>query len=198
MTQFHSLSAAAHRARTPRTVARATEHFLEGPHPWGSVDVSPTGRTTWNRTRLTVFPPGTNRGERRALQFYRTWPVAGAVIGLLTFLALDSWPPMAATAMVLGVYVAGFVVALRLTTTLRPGLRRLTVMSIPVGGRFETVGDVEYFDHATDRLRTLDTLRERGLLSPLEYEAGWAEIYDAIPEQTLYRRTLRSRTNPAG
>ena len=181
ITQYHSLAAAIH---TPVAAAcgRTAQRLLEGAHPWGSIDVTPTGRTTWTRTRLTVYPPGTNHAERRALQFYRNWPVVGALIALFVMLSLNPWTPLAATGVALLVYVAGFAGALWMTRNLRPRLRRLIVVTVPVGGATETLGDIDSFNNATDQLRTLDRLSRLRLLTPAEYEAGWATIYNSLPD----------------
>ncbi|CAN5249558.1 hypothetical protein BH09ACT6_BH09ACT6_26950 [soil metagenome] len=160
---------------------RLVEQLCEGPHRWGRVDVTPTARTTWNRTRLTVYPPGTNAAERRALQFHRSWPTGGAVVALLLILALSRWTPLAATAVAASVYAAGIGAGAVATRRLRPQVRRLTIVTVPLGGRVESLGDTRFFAWATDRLRVLDSLHSQGLLTTPEYEAGWAEIYTALP-----------------
>jgi len=44
----------------------------------------------------------------------------------------------------------------------------------------------------TDRLRALDHLASRGRITPTEYEAGWALIYNALPDPDS--KGLASRT----
>ncbi|RFA08578.1 hypothetical protein B7R54_04560 [Subtercola boreus] len=181
MTLYHSLTAA-HRTQAMAAFAsRTTEHLLEGDHRWGSIEVSPAGRTSWNRTRLTVYPPGTNHAERRALHFYRTWPVVGAVVALFTILALSAWPPLAATAAAVAVYALGLLAGFRMTRHLRPRLRRLSVVLVATGGGTETLGDIDFYNTATDEFRALDRLHDAGLVSAAEYELAWAKIYNALP-----------------
>ncbi|QWT24452.1 hypothetical protein KPL76_03365 [Subtercola sp. PAMC28395] len=170
-----------HAADLGNLVGRGLVAVCEGPNRWGRVDVTPTGRTTWNRTRLTVYPPGTNAAERRALQLHRNWPVAGAVVALFVMLALSSWPPLAAAAVAVSVYGAGLMTAQALTRRIRPQVRRLVVVTVPIGGRIESLGDIGSFTAAIDRLHALDELRRRGAITPAEHEAGWAEIYSALP-----------------
>jgi hypothetical protein len=147
------------------------------------IDVTPTGRTVWSRTRLTVYPPGTNTAERRALRFYRSWPVGGAALAIFLFFGLSALPVIIVTILALLVYVVGFWAAHLATRTLRPKLKCLTVLTISTGANVETLGDVAFFEAATDRLRALDELDDQGLISAAEYEIHWSEIYDALPER---------------
>ncbi|WP_116282112.1 DUF6611 family protein [Subtercola boreus] len=193
MTQYHSLFAAHHHPATA-FASRTAEHLLEGPHRWGSIDVSPAGRTSWNRTRLTVYPPGTTHAERRALHFSRTWPVVGAVVALFTLLALSAYTAApAATAAAVAVYALGLLAGLRMTRTLRPRLKCLTVVTIPLGGGMETIGDVDFYQAATDRLRALDDRNDRGLVTPAEYEFCCTQIYNAMPEQAAARARAQAQ-----
>ncbi|UFS59120.1 DUF6611 family protein [Subtercola endophyticus] len=164
-----------------RLLARAARRISEGPHLWGAIDVTPTGRTSYCRTRLTVYPPGTNAAERRALRFYRNWPVAGAVLALFLFLALAEMPALVVTSIAISVYAAGIWAGHAATRSLRPHVRRLTVLTAATGQHFETLGDIAFFQAATDQLRAMDKLNDHGLLSAAEYESYWAEIYDALP-----------------
>ena len=47
---------------------------LEGRYRWGDFRVGTPGRTGWVTYRLSVYPPGTNASERRALQFWYSRP----------------------------------------------------------------------------------------------------------------------------
>jgi hypothetical protein len=165
-----------------RALYRAARRLSEGPHPWGVIDVTPTGRTVWSRTRLTVYPPGTNSTERRALRFYRVWPVAGAALAILLFFTLSALPVVVVTLLALALYIAGIWAAYAATRDLRPRLRYITVLTIQTGLTIETVGDIASFDDTTDRLRALDALHDQGLIGAAEYEMHWSEIYDALPE----------------
>ncbi|WP_411699485.1 DUF6611 family protein [Conyzicola sp.] len=181
MTLFHSLTASHHAHAATRAVAHAAEHVLEGSHHWGRIEARATGRTTANRTRLTVYPPDTTPAERRALQFYRTWPIAGAVLGLMLLVALGGLPLAVVAPSLVSVYAGGTVAAFVSTTRIRSASRHVDIVSVPIGGSFETVGDIGFFNTATDRLRAMDTLNDRGLLTRAEYDALWAGVYEDCP-----------------
>lgn len=165
-----------------RHLGRAVRHLAEGPHLWGSVDVTPAQRTTVIRTRLTVFRPGTNSAERRALHFFHYWPIMGAVVALFVVVGInDELPALTSIAIAIVVYAAGFWFGSSRTRTLRATSRHLTLVTVAGLEGSEVVGDIEFFREATDRLRAIDTLDDRGVITAAEYEARWAEIYNALP-----------------
>lgn len=157
----------------------------EGRAPWGTLDISPASRGIWQRVRLTVYPPGITRAERRALHFGHTWPVAGGILCLFGLVFLSSEGPVLGLATVLSAYVAGFVVAARLTRDLRSRSRSLTVASECVGGELREFGDVHLLRASATRLMDLEARRRAGLVDPIAYEAEWTDVYLTLPAETV-------------
>jgi len=180
MTLFHALHAAHFPHTAKLALTHSAERVLEGSH-WGAIATVDAGRGT-SRSRVTVYPPGTAAGERRAMRFLRAWPVVGAVLGMFLLLALNAWPLPLAMMTVLGMYAAGFAAALSVTKRVRDGSHHVEVVSVYAGGHTETVGDIGFYNAVTDQLRCIDTLSARGELTPVGYEARWAAVYASIPE----------------
>jgi hypothetical protein len=156
--------------------------MIEGDKLWGTLDVSPVGRSMWRRVRLTVYPPGTSSADRRALHFAHTWPVGGAILALVLLVSLGSaWPPALVVVAITGLYLAGFWLGARLTRPLRARIRSLDVVSVYVGGGLEEYGDASLLRETTARLEALDARRRAHDLDPARYEAEWAEIYESLP-----------------
>lgn len=178
-------------ARERRILNIVNEFFrrlTEGGTPWGTVDISPVGRGLWQRVRLTVYPPGTSRAERRALHFAHSWPIAGAVAGLLVIVGLaGKESPIVGLAAVLLLYLGGFWIGARLTHALRTRTRTLTVASMYVGGEWKEFGNAHLLRAATARLDDLDARRRAGQIDAVGYEAEWADVYDSLPSETPVR-----------
>jgi len=181
MTLFHALHSAHFPHAAKKVLARSAERALEGSQHWGRIDVVGAGRSGSCRTRVTVYPPGTTAGERRAMRFYRAWPVAGAVLSMFLLLALNTLPTALAVVAVVGLYAAVFGAASARTRRLRSESRHVEILTVPIGGNVETVGDVRFFNAVTDQLRCIDTLSERGQLTAVGYEVRWAEVYASMP-----------------
>ncbi|MCU1405496.1 MAG: hypothetical protein JWQ43_1799 [Glaciihabitans sp.] len=181
MTQYHSLHASTYVHSATHAMVHATECVLEGSHRWGRVSSTGAARATAGHTRLIVYPPDTTSRDRRALQFYRHWPVTGILISFIIAGTLSSWSTPIGIAITLMVYAIGFITGYTLTSSFRERTRQLVLLTVPVGGGCETVGDVDFFNVATDRLRAMDKLNDHGQLSPAEYTDRWAMIYNALP-----------------
>ena len=166
----------------PEAVVEFLRKLSEGDKLWGTVDVSPANRSMWRRVRLTVYPPGTTSAERRALHFAHTWPIGGAILGLVLMATVGSaWPPMLVSVAIVALYLAGFWLGARLTRPLRNRIRSLSVVSVYVRGEFEEYGDAALLREATASFEQLDARRRAGELDPVLYEAEWARIYDTLP-----------------
>ncbi|MCI0157106.1 hypothetical protein KNO15_10415 [Leifsonia shinshuensis] len=157
--------------------------LFEGRTPWGTLDVSPASRGIWQRVRLTVYPPGITHGQRRLLHLTHAWPVGGGILCLFALVLLSGEGPVLSLATVLTAYVAGFLVTARLTRELRERCRVVTVASEYVGGEVREFGNVHLLRVAVSRLQDLDARRRSGLVDPVTYEAEWAEVYDALPNE---------------
>jgi hypothetical protein len=176
----------------PELVNELLRRLIEGDKLWGTLDVTPVGRSMWRRVRLTVYPPGTTSAERRALHFAHSWPIAGAILALVVMVALGSaWPPALVVVGVAALYLAGFWVGARLTRTLRMRIRSLSVVSVYVGGGLEEYGDASLLRETADRLRDIDARRRAGRLDPVSYEAEWSDIYAALPSSPRESRPSR-------
>ncbi len=161
--------------------------FARRAAPWGTLDVSPAARGAWQLMRLRVYPPGTSPRERRALGFAHSWPIAGSagtlvVVAVLAALppVADALPPVGDLAVVLLLYLAGFLLGARLTRRLRRRVRTLTGAVVYAGGEKREYGDVALLRASARRLAALEGLRREGLIGPVEYEAVWAEVYEAV------------------
>jgi hypothetical protein len=174
----------------PGCVRESIRKLCEGEHPWGTVDVSPAGGGVWQRTNLTVYPPGTTGSERRALRFEHAWPIAGAVLSLLLLVAFASaWPaPLAFTAIAL-LYASGFWMGRRLTRHLRHRVRAVTTATVSVAGELQTFGDRELLRETLAELERIDALRRRGELTPVQYEAAWGGVFEKLPAPSTDARS---------
>lgn len=172
---------ACERTAHPERVNDAMRRVLEGRARWGTLDVAPASPGLWQRVRLTVYPPGITRGERRLLHLRHGWPVAGAIAGLVLMVGLSDAGPVLSFAAALTVYLSGFVVLARLTRELRARSRVVTVASEYVRGELHEFGDVRLLRTAASRLIELDARRRAGLIDPVAYESAWIDVYETLP-----------------
>lgn len=172
---------AGERAAHPERVNDAMRRVLEGRAQWGTLDVAPASPGLWQRVRLTVYPPGITRGERRLLHLRHSWPVAGAIASVTLMVALSDAGPVLSVAAALTLYLTGFAVLARLTRALRSRSRVVTVASEYVRGELHEFGDVRLLRTAASRLMELDTRRRAGLVDPVSYESAWIDVYETLP-----------------
>jgi len=167
---------------------------LEGRYRWGDFRVGTPGRTGWVTYRLSVYPPGTNASERRALQFWYSWPLLGALLCLASFAVLGDWIRPVALVPVAGVvYVGGVVVGWAVTRRLRPGVIRLNVAQFPDNGDIQTLGDLATLSTAVTALRSMDERRLADRLSELDYEREWWAVYRALDSTGAHPQRSRRR-----
>lgn len=150
---------------------------------WGRLDVSPTVRSGCVSTRLSVYPPGTTAGERRALHFHRSWPLSGAFFTLAVALFLAPWPPVLVATTAVALYGGGLWVAATMTRELRAGIRSLSVAELATARGAEVVGDVTLLRTTLRQLTALDALLSIGALDAVEHEARLAAIYESLPAE---------------
>jgi hypothetical protein len=150
-------------------------------HAWGTLDVMPAGRALWSSTRLTVYPPGTNVPERRLLHAADAWPWVGLLTGILVVAAASALPLGIALVVGLAYYAAGYWFWASVTKRLRHRVRRVVVSVINAGDHRQVLGDAQLLNAAARALSDLDQLVSAGALTPVEYEALWADVYESLP-----------------
>jgi hypothetical protein len=141
----------------------------------------PSQPTVWVNKRLTIFPPGTTGAERRALKLNRDLPAAGAVFTLFVMLGLgEMLPPIAAAVIACLLYAGLVALGAGLTHRLRSRCHRLDVSTTVVADGYSTSGDLALLEESRTELIRLEDALDRGDLSPVEFEAGWAKVYESI------------------
>ncbi len=179
------------------TLGRVVRRLSDGEHLWGTVDVSPANRSVWSRTHVTVYAPGTNSAERRRLRLLHAWPALGALLGLLLMVALRDIPAWTGFGAGIGLYAAGFWPLLQSTKRLRRANRHIRVSMVDLGDHYERIGDLPLLRASLRILTHMDDALRRGALTPVEYEARWATVYDSIPtSEDTARSTDRREDHP--
>jgi hypothetical protein len=172
----------------------ALTRLLEGRYLWGDFRSGPPSRTGWLDYRLTVYPPGTNAAERRALQFWYSWPLVGALLSFLTFAAAGGKVrPEILVPTVAACYVAGILIGWVHTRGIRAGVRRLYVAQFPDDGTLTTLGEAASLSAAVRTLTELDARLSAGELTMPEYESGWWSVYESLEPSTVERRPSAAR-----
>ncbi len=173
------------------TIARAMTRIFEGPHPWGLYEVN-ASRSGVVHYRLTVFPPGTNAAERRALARARDWPVVGAVAALVAIMIFgESLGPAFTTFAALAVYAIGVVWTRLRSRGIRSAVRSVDAVQVYDGVRNVTRGELGRILVAVATLRTLDEDERAGRIDEVGYEARWAAVYHAVDEGSTRATDLR-------
>ena len=172
----------------------ALTRLLEGRYLWGDFRSGPPSRTGWLDYRLTVYPPGTNAAERRALQFWYSWPLVGALLSFLTFAAAGGKiRPEILVPTVAICYLAGILFGWVRTRGIRAGVRRLYVAQFPDNGKLTTLGEAASLGAAVRTLMDLDARLSAGELTRLEYENGWWAVYDSLEPSAVEPRSTAAR-----
>jgi hypothetical protein len=162
---------------------------LEGNHPWGTVDIAPAGRSGCSRFRVDVYAPGITHGERRALRFHRSWPITGLVLVALMLVVLGSeFPPTVVMVTSLAMYAAGWWASSLATRELRSRTHRVEATFITTGGRVEVFGQYDLFCATSHRLDELDRAARTGEITPAQYEALWAGVYNSVEDYEHHSR----------
>lgn len=188
--EFARIASAPTDSAHPVLVTEFLRELTQGAKRWGTVDVSSAGRSMWHRDRITVYPPGTTSGERRALHFARNWPIAGAVLALLVMVMLSGvWPPLVVVVCAAALYLAGFLLAAWLTRRLRSRVRSLSAVSMYIHGELEVEGDLSLVRETAAAFAALDARQRAGEVDPVQYETEWARIYETLPNSRLAVRS---------
>lgn len=161
------------------TPGRRLERQILGNRAWGTFRNAGPAHGHWIR-ELTVYPPGITTGERWAVGLDRQAPVVGAIIGLaLTLLTFDLLPRWTMLILIFTPSLGITVLAHRLTSRIRRQVRSIVVAEDYRTHPSTINGDAALFDGCYSALTRLDA--EAALLSPVEYERRWGEIYQRIP-----------------
>ena len=137
------------------------------------------------RKRLTVYPPGTTRSQRQTLGFHHNWPVVGALAMILGTVLLGGFlPPATAAVFSAAGYVLVGAVSSRVTRRVRSASRSIEVIATSFRDGWSITGDLPLFEALCADLRVLSADGESGELSPVEFEARWAEAFQQISEST--------------
>lgn len=171
------------------TPGRRLEQQILGNRAWGTF--RDAGPAHGHRIReLSIYPPGITTGERWAVGLDRQAPVVGAIVGLglsvLTFDLLPRWT------MLILLFVPSLGITLlahRLTSRIRRHVRSIVVAEDYRTHPSTVNGDAALFEGCYSALAKLDT--EAALLSPVEYERRWGEIYHRIPQGTERQKPSR-------
>ena len=162
--------------------------MLEGPHPWGDLWVACVDHTGGVRYHLTVFPPGINAAQRRALVFRRRWIPWGAIIGFLVAsgfsIVMNGW---LAIAFGTALYVGALLIANERAGSARHGVVELDAQRTSAKRDPDAFGTFELLDGVAARLLSIDELAAVGSIDPVEYERRWI---------AAYRRILDCETDP--
>lgn len=172
--------------------ASLLRHVVEGRRRWGLLRISASDRWGWQQLRLSVFPPGTNSQERRALAFFRNWPLVGALMAVAIMMTLGVIvTPAFAAVLASIVYGAGVVVGFLGTRRVRPRVRHVGAVVIRGERGVEQFGDAAFITETAAALTAMDDAFERGELSPVDYEREWTDIYESILTEETARATRR-------
>jgi len=166
--------------RGPGVLRRGWSRLLDGDRPWGSIDIRPD-RMGVTHYVLVVYPPGISEAERRSVRIWRGWPMWGALLWIASDVVLthrvDPWAALAlSTAACLGAGIAAFMRAGDARARVRT--MKATVMS---GFPDPTSRAIcRKLQALAVTLIEADEHRKLGLISPIEYEMIWWQVYDQI------------------
>ena len=174
-----------------RSFAGRPRHGSRRRSLWGSLEVSDPAsarRSGMTRYRLEVLPPGTNSVERRQWERARAWRTWGAVVGLVVgFMVEGIRPEWQIPLYIAVVYVGVMIFEFHQTRRLRQAIRRIAVATISFGGSRYVEGDLGLLEGCADQLERLDAGYRDGLLTPLDYELGWADVYELLAPRPTHK-----------
>lgn len=154
--------------------------LLDGAAQWGAVNVR-AERFGITRYWLVVYPPGITAAERRRIRAWRGWPLWGAVLWVVSLVALahllGGWTPVLLST---AAYAAAGSVTYVRAGDLRAKVRAADVMIMP-GSRDQQALTASAtirvlaatMIHADQQLRT-------GAITPTIHEAIWWRVYRSL------------------
>jgi hypothetical protein len=147
---------------------------------WGSFDVYPS-RYGVTRYRLVVFPPGISAEDRRLLRLWRSWPIWGIVLFLVSELFLTQLTPAATALAVSAVLAIGpGAAAMVLTSHVRTRVRSMSVVRVAGYPDASTMFAFSELAALAETLADADTRQTQGELSAVDHEAAVWRVYDQM------------------
>lgn len=162
------------------TALSVRSRLLDGVHVWGRYTIRPVGRTMWSSRTLVVYPPGTNTRERLLLRAWHVWPAVGALVALAALVLAAEVPAVGATTALLA-YGGGFAVLARVTRSVRPRVRSVSVTTFLGDGRREVHGDERLLAGSLDALSILERALRAHRIRPVDFELVWADVWNDLP-----------------
>ena len=133
------------------------------------------------RYQLVVYPPGISVGERRRIRLWRGWPLWGALLWVVSEIAVSRLTgPWTALAISIAAYLGSGAAAFVAAGDLRP--RVWTMAAILMFGQYEPTSRA-----TCDRLQTLaatlveaDERLDQGQISAIDHEMVWWAVYNQM------------------
>ena len=165
---------------SPGLLRRGWSRILDGGCAWGSISVCPD-RMGVTRYLLVVYPPGINATERRRLRVWRGWPAWGALLWLASYSILSGLiGPRTALTMSAAAYIGTGVVAFMRAGVVRTRVHTMSAMVMSGYHDARSRDACHKLQALAARLIEADQHRGLGLISPIEYEMTWWQVYDRI------------------
>ena len=174
----------------PSLLCRGWLRLVDGACLWGSFFVCPD-RMGVIRYRLVIYPPGISEVERRRLRVWRGWPMWGALLWIASCVILTGLiGPRPAVLISTAVYLGGGVAAFVRAGDVRARVRAMRATVMPGYPDPVSWGDLRKLKILAATLIEADEHRQLGLISPIEYEMIWWQVYDQIqPDRSSSHRT---------
>jgi hypothetical protein len=164
----------------PGLLARWGARLLDGENRWGYVRIQ-IDRFGVTRYRLVVYPPGISDVQRRRLRLWRGAPIWAAALWVLSEIFIRQlvgpWTALAAST---GVVVVLAVTALMNAGETRTMVRSMGVVRMPGFTELATMHSRDELLAMATILTTADERLDQELMSPLDHEALWWQVYDKL------------------
>ncbi len=151
-----------------------------GENRWGYVRIQ-IDRFGVTRYRLVVYPPGISDVQRRRLRLWRGAPIWAATLWVLseifTSAAVGPWTALATSTA--GVFALAAVAMLNAGET-RTMVRSMAVVRMPGFTELATMHSRDELLAMATTLTTADERLDQELMSALDHEALWWQVYDKL------------------
>ncbi len=154
--------------------------MLDGENRWGFVRIQ-IDRFGMTRYRLVVYPPGISDAERRRLRVWRGAPLWGAALWIVAEILLQQVTgPWTALAMSTGLVATFAAVALARSGTTRTQVRAIGVVTMAGHTDATLTSARDDLLSMGMALTAADDRVDDGLMSALDHEALWWQVYDQL------------------